>query len=241
MDLCPVCEGPLGAVYIQPPPTGQPAQALPHSSQLCLAIRLHSHADAHAPGRPEVSFLQHWTVGGGKMKLLFPVSCPPVHSVRFQVKPPKTSSSVYITVKSKILWIMLKKNTDKYGYLCFLWLPSNPVYAKKTSTSGSGDNYVTLWRNYLILCFGVAKPSIMSPGHLRASTPEILATPDSSVSYDNKVINSPSALSLQDQVFIRSFLKFTLQAWNYTAATSHEWIVMTIYQLCRCLYQHHPV
>lgn len=62
------------------------------------------------------------------------------------------------------------------------------MYAKKTSTSGSGDNYVTLWRNYLILCFGVAKPSIMSPGHLRASTPEITAaTPDSGVSYDNKV------------------------------------------------------
>lgn len=60
--------------------------------------------------------------------------------------------------------------------------------AKKTGPSGSGDNYVTLWRNYLILCFGVAKPSIMSPGHLRASTPEIMtSTPDSSVSHDNKV------------------------------------------------------
>ncbi|KAI9547921.1 hypothetical protein NQZ68_012938 [Dissostichus eleginoides] len=87
--------------------------------------------------------------------------------------------------------------------------PNNPVYAKKTNTSGSGDNYVTLWRNYLILCFGVAKPSIMSPGHLRASTPEIsAATPDSGVSYDNKVaaslssglIRSLSALFLQDQV-----------------------------------------
>lgn len=80
---------------------------------------------------------------------------------------------------------------------------------------GSGDNYVTLWRNYLILCFGVAKPSIMSPGHLRASTPEISTTPDSGVSYDNKVaafsiINSVNALSLQDQVFILSFLTFQL-------------------------------
>ncbi|XP_019114924.2 protein furry homolog isoform X2 [Larimichthys crocea] len=79
--------------------------------------------------------------------------------------------------------------------------PNNPVYAKKTSTSGSGDNYVTLWRNYLILCFGVAKPSIMSPGHLRASTPEIsAATPDSSVSYDNKVIGSPSVAWLLKQL-----------------------------------------
>ncbi|XP_056139794.1 protein furry homolog [Lampris incognitus] len=79
--------------------------------------------------------------------------------------------------------------------------PNNPVNAKKTSTSGSGDNYVTLWRNYLILCFGVAKPSIMSPGHLRASTPEIMATtPDSGVSYDNKVIGSPSVAWLLKQL-----------------------------------------
>uniref|UniRef100_A0A3Q4BKZ5 Uncharacterized protein n=1 Tax=Mola mola TaxID=94237 RepID=A0A3Q4BKZ5_MOLML len=78
--------------------------------------------------------------------------------------------------------------------------PNNPVYAKKTSTSGSGDNYITLWRNYLILCFGIAKPSIMSPGHLRASTPEISATPDSSVSYDNKVIGSPSVAWLLKQL-----------------------------------------
>ncbi|XP_039986284.1 protein furry homolog isoform X4 [Xiphias gladius] len=79
--------------------------------------------------------------------------------------------------------------------------PNNPVYAKKTSTSGTGDSYVTLWRNYLILCFGVAKPSIMSPGHLRASTPEIAsATPDSGVSYDNKVIGSPSVAWLLKQL-----------------------------------------
>lgn len=71
------------------------------------------------------------------------------------------------------------------------------MYAKKTNMSGSGDNYVTLWRNYLILCFGVAKPSIMSPGHLRASTPEITAaTPDSGVSYDNKVAASPCPQAL---------------------------------------------
>uniref|UniRef100_A0A7N6ACI3 Furry homolog a (Drosophila) n=1 Tax=Anabas testudineus TaxID=64144 RepID=A0A7N6ACI3_ANATE len=79
--------------------------------------------------------------------------------------------------------------------------PNNPVYTKKTSASGSGDTYVTLWRNYLILCFGVAKPSIMSPGHLRASTPEITtATLDSSVSYDNKVIGSPSVAWLLKQL-----------------------------------------
>lgn len=65
---------------------------------------------------------------------------------------------------------------------------SSPVNAKKTSTAGSSDSYISLWRNYLILCLGVAKPSIMSPGHLRASTPEITATtPDGSVTYDNKV------------------------------------------------------
>nr|XP_006005371.1 PREDICTED: protein furry homolog isoform X2 [Latimeria chalumnae] len=77
----------------------------------------------------------------------------------------------------------------------------NPVYAKKTSTVSSGDNYVTLWRNYLILCFGVAKPSIMSPGHLRASTPEIMATtPDGTVSYDNKAIGTPSVAVLLKQL-----------------------------------------
>lgn len=100
------------------------------------------------------------------------------------------------------------------------------MYAKKTSTSGSGDNYITLWRNYLILCFGVAKPSIMSPSHLRASTPEITApTPDSSVNLDNKVlaslssglINSLCALSLQDQVFILSLLTLKLKASNYSS------------------------
>ncbi len=55
LDLCPVCEGPLGALHIQPPPTGPPAKALPHCSQLRLALRLHSDADAHAARRPKVS------------------------------------------------------------------------------------------------------------------------------------------------------------------------------------------
>uniref|UniRef100_A0A8C6JRM0 Uncharacterized protein n=1 Tax=Melopsittacus undulatus TaxID=13146 RepID=A0A8C6JRM0_MELUD len=79
--------------------------------------------------------------------------------------------------------------------------PNIPVNAKKTSTATSGDNYVTLWRNYLILCFGVAKPSIMSPGHLRASTPEIMATtPDGTVNYDNKAIGTPSVGVLLKQL-----------------------------------------
>uniref|UniRef100_A0A8C8DTE3 Furry homolog a (Drosophila) n=1 Tax=Oryzias sinensis TaxID=183150 RepID=A0A8C8DTE3_9TELE len=79
--------------------------------------------------------------------------------------------------------------------------PNNPVYPKKTSTSGGADNYATLWRNYLILCFGVAKPSIMSHGQLRASTPEIIAsTPDSGVSSDTKVIGSPSVAWLLKQL-----------------------------------------
>ncbi|XP_049324854.1 protein furry homolog isoform X2 [Astyanax mexicanus] len=79
--------------------------------------------------------------------------------------------------------------------------PNSPVYAKKTSTPGPADGYVTLWRNYLILCLGVAKPSIMSPGHLRASTPEIMATtPDGSITYDNKVIGTPSVAWLLKQL-----------------------------------------
>ncbi|XP_067842067.1 protein furry homolog isoform X2 [Heptranchias perlo] len=79
--------------------------------------------------------------------------------------------------------------------------PNSPMYTKKVSTATGGDNYVTLWRNYLILCFGVAKPSIMSPGHLRASTPEIMATtPDGSYSYDNKVIGTPSVAVLLKQL-----------------------------------------
>uniref|UniRef100_A0A8C2ZLT4 FRY microtubule binding protein n=1 Tax=Cyclopterus lumpus TaxID=8103 RepID=A0A8C2ZLT4_CYCLU len=83
------------------------------------------------------------------------------------------------------------------GTLSPLYMINSSSRAPKTS----GDNYVTLWRNYLILCFGVAKPSIMSPGHLRASTPEITtAVPDSGVGYDNKVIGSPSVAWLLKQL-----------------------------------------
>ncbi|XP_051521326.1 protein furry homolog [Myxocyprinus asiaticus] len=79
--------------------------------------------------------------------------------------------------------------------------PSNPANAKKTSSSGSADSYVSLWRNYLILCFGVAKPSIMSPGHLRASTPEIITpSTDNNSSYDNKILGTPSVAWLLKQL-----------------------------------------
>ncbi|KAG5837521.1 hypothetical protein ANANG_G00240170 [Anguilla anguilla] len=82
-----------------------------------------------------------------------------------------------------------------------LYRHQQPGHAKKTSTAGGGDGYVTLWRNYLILCFGVARPSVMSPGHLRASTPEIAATtPDGSVAHDNKVIGTPSVAWLLKQL-----------------------------------------
>uniref|UniRef100_A0A671L908 Protein furry homolog n=1 Tax=Sinocyclocheilus anshuiensis TaxID=1608454 RepID=A0A671L908_9TELE len=80
-------------------------------------------------------------------------------------------------------------------------LLDNPVNAKKTSSAGSADTYVSLWRNYLILCFGVAKPSIMSPGHLRASTPEIITpSTDSNSSYDNKILGTPSVAWLLKQL-----------------------------------------
>ncbi|KAB5550606.1 hypothetical protein PHYPO_G00055700 [Pangasianodon hypophthalmus] len=79
--------------------------------------------------------------------------------------------------------------------------PSNPANTKKMSAAGSGDNYVTLWRNYLILCFGVAKPSIMSPGHLRASAPEIMTpTSENSSSHDYKVVGTPSVAWLLKQL-----------------------------------------
>ncbi|TRY66006.1 hypothetical protein DNTS_003783 [Danionella cerebrum] len=79
--------------------------------------------------------------------------------------------------------------------------PSNPVNTKKTSLAGSTDTYVSLWRNYLILCFGVAKPSIMSPGHLRSSTLEIITpSPDSNSSFDNKILGTPSVACLLKQL-----------------------------------------
>ncbi|XP_047676848.1 protein furry homolog isoform X4 [Tachysurus fulvidraco] len=80
--------------------------------------------------------------------------------------------------------------------------PNNPPNTKKMSAAGSADNYVSLWRNYLILCFGVAKPSIMSPGHLRASAPEIMTpTSESISSHDYKqVVGTPSVAWLLKQL-----------------------------------------
>uniref|UniRef100_A0A665VNY5 Furry homolog a (Drosophila) n=1 Tax=Echeneis naucrates TaxID=173247 RepID=A0A665VNY5_ECHNA len=120
----------------------------------------------------------------------------------------RSPSHVWIFAQSvKDPWVLCvysllrQDNLPKHCPTALISSPLNPVYAKKTSSSGSGDSYVTLWRNYLILCFGVAKPSIMSPGHLRASTPEIVsAAPDNGVSYDNKVIGSPSVAWLLKQL-----------------------------------------
>ena len=54
LDFRPICQGPLGALPLQLPPAGEPAQALPHRPQLRLALRLHAAAVRDAPGGPEV-------------------------------------------------------------------------------------------------------------------------------------------------------------------------------------------
>lgn len=54
LDFRPVCQGSLGALPLQLPPAREPAQALPHCPQLCLALRLHTAAVCDAPGGPEV-------------------------------------------------------------------------------------------------------------------------------------------------------------------------------------------
>lgn len=42
LDFRPVCQGSLGALPLQLPPAArEPAQALPHCPQLCLALRSH--------------------------------------------------------------------------------------------------------------------------------------------------------------------------------------------------------
>uniref|UniRef100_A0A4W4H4U0 Protein furry homolog-like n=1 Tax=Electrophorus electricus TaxID=8005 RepID=A0A4W4H4U0_ELEEL len=79
---------------------------------------------------------------------------------------------------------------------------NSPINAKKmNSLSSSGDSYVGLWRNYLILCCSSATSSSSSsssaPGSVRCSPPETLAsTPDSGYSYDSKIIGVPSPSSL---------------------------------------------
>jgi len=51
----------------------------------------------------------------------------------------------------------------------------------------------------------------MSPGHLRASTPEIMATtPDGTVNYDNKVIHLVSK-----KLFVCESFKLHLHAKSY--------------------------
>ncbi|XP_076833459.1 protein furry homolog isoform X6 [Brachyhypopomus gauderio] len=71
--------------------------------------------------------------------------------------------------------------------------PSNPANAKKTTAACPGDSYVALWRNYLILCFATARPGVPGPGHLRASTPEVInVAGDAGGSFDSKVVGSPS-------------------------------------------------
>lgn len=82
MDLCPVHEGPLGAVCIQPPTTGQLAQALRHRSELRLALCFHSNADAHAPGRPKVSGRSRCSeINREHETLLFSIFFTPLFSV----------------------------------------------------------------------------------------------------------------------------------------------------------------
>uniref|UniRef100_A0A4W5PRX3 FRY like transcription coactivator n=1 Tax=Hucho hucho TaxID=62062 RepID=A0A4W5PRX3_9TELE len=78
---------------------------------------------------------------------------------------------------------------------------NSPINAKKlNSLSSSGDSYVGLWRNYLILCCSSATSSPNSSstsGSIRCSPPETLAsTPDSGYSYDSKIIGTPSPSSL---------------------------------------------
>lgn len=75
---------------------------------------------------------------------------------------------------------------------CLSVCSSSPINAKKVNSLNSSDSYISLWRNYLILCCSTASPSMCSsssnPGSVRCSPPETLAsTPDSGYSYDSKV------------------------------------------------------
>ncbi|XP_056895276.1 protein furry homolog-like isoform X4 [Takifugu flavidus] len=78
---------------------------------------------------------------------------------------------------------------------------NSPINAKKVNSLNSSDSYISLWRNYLILCCSSASPSMCSsssnPGSVRCSPPETLAsTPDSGYSYESKIVGTPSPSSL---------------------------------------------
>lgn len=54
LDLCPVCEGPVGALFAHLLATGAPAQTLPHRPGIRLALRFHTATAATATGWPQV-------------------------------------------------------------------------------------------------------------------------------------------------------------------------------------------
>lgn len=54
LDFRAVCQRPLGALPLQLPATGEPAQALPHRPELRLALRLYPAAVGDASGGPKV-------------------------------------------------------------------------------------------------------------------------------------------------------------------------------------------
>lgn len=58
LDICSVCQRPLGPLPVQFPAAGELAQALPHGPQLCLALCLHSAPVSHASGGPQVRDLR---------------------------------------------------------------------------------------------------------------------------------------------------------------------------------------
>ncbi|XP_054644743.1 protein furry homolog-like isoform X3 [Dunckerocampus dactyliophorus] len=80
---------------------------------------------------------------------------------------------------------------------------NSPINAKKVNSLSSSDSYISLWRNYLILCCSSASSSppmcssSSTSGSVRCSPSETLAsTPDSGYSYDSKIVGTPSPSSL---------------------------------------------
>ncbi|XP_061680051.1 protein furry homolog-like isoform X3 [Syngnathoides biaculeatus] len=81
---------------------------------------------------------------------------------------------------------------------------NSPINAKKVNSLSSSDSYISLWRNYLILCCSSASSSSSltcssssASGSVRCSPSETLAsTPDSGYSYDSKIVGTPSPSSL---------------------------------------------